>query len=51
MYRWEDDIKTDLKEVGWEGVDCLHGQGEGWVVSCSEHGKQTLEHHKMPSIS
>jgi hypothetical protein len=19
-----DDIKVDLKEVGWEGVDCIH---------------------------
>jgi hypothetical protein len=22
--RWEDNIKMDLKETGWEGVDCIH---------------------------
>jgi hypothetical protein len=22
--RWEDNIKMDLKEVGWEGVDWIH---------------------------
>jgi len=49
--RWEGDIKMDLTEIGWEGGDCVHGPGEGWVVSSSEHGKQTLEHHKMSGIS
>jgi len=42
---------VDLKEIGLEAVDCVHGPGEGWVVSSSEHGKQTLEHHKMSGIS
>jgi hypothetical protein len=23
-HRWEDNIKVDLKEMGWEGVDCIH---------------------------
>jgi hypothetical protein len=23
-HRWEDNIKMDLKEMGWEGVDWLH---------------------------
>jgi hypothetical protein len=22
--RWEDNIKMDLQEVGWEGMDCIH---------------------------
>jgi hypothetical protein len=22
--RWEDNIRTDLKEIGWEGVDWIH---------------------------
>jgi hypothetical protein len=23
-YRWEDNIRVDLREVGWEGVDWIH---------------------------
>jgi hypothetical protein len=23
-YRWENNIKMDLKETGWEGVDYIH---------------------------
>jgi hypothetical protein len=23
-HRWEDDIKMDLKEIGWECVDGIH---------------------------
>jgi hypothetical protein len=23
-HRWEDNIKLDLREVGWEGVDWMH---------------------------
>jgi hypothetical protein len=22
--RWEDNIKMDLKEISWKGVDCIH---------------------------
>jgi hypothetical protein len=22
--RWEDNIKMDLTEIGWEGVNCIH---------------------------
>jgi len=22
--RWEENIKTDLEETGWEGVNCIH---------------------------
>jgi hypothetical protein len=21
---WEDNIKRDLREIGWVGVDCIH---------------------------
>jgi hypothetical protein len=24
MYRWENNIKMDLKETGWEGLDWTH---------------------------
>jgi hypothetical protein len=27
MCRWEDIIKIDLQEKGWEGKDCLSGSG------------------------
>jgi hypothetical protein len=23
-HRWEDNIKVDLKEIGFEGVHCIH---------------------------
>jgi hypothetical protein len=23
-YRWEDNIKTDFREIGWGGVDWIH---------------------------
>jgi hypothetical protein len=22
--KWEDDIRMDIREIGWEGVDCMH---------------------------
>jgi hypothetical protein len=34
-YRWEDIIKMDLKEMGWEEVDRVHlseGRNWGWVL-------------------
>jgi hypothetical protein len=35
MHRWEDNIKMDLKEMGWEGVDLIHVLIIGRVVdSC-----------------
>jgi hypothetical protein len=32
--RWEDNIKMDLKEIGWEGVDRIHlAQGKDqWLT-------------------
>jgi hypothetical protein len=23
-HRWEDNIRTDLREIGWEGMDSIH---------------------------
>jgi hypothetical protein len=22
--RWEDNVKMDLREIGWDGIDCIH---------------------------
>jgi hypothetical protein len=22
--KWEDNIRIDLRDIGWEGVDCIH---------------------------
>jgi hypothetical protein len=27
--RWEDNIRTDLREIGWEGVDWIHLAQDG----------------------
>jgi hypothetical protein len=24
MHKWEDNIRMDLREIGWEGVDWMH---------------------------
>jgi hypothetical protein len=30
-HRWEDNIRVDLKEIGWEGVDWIHlAQDRDW---------------------
>jgi hypothetical protein len=30
-HRWKDNIKTDLMEIGWEGVDWIHvAQDRDW---------------------
>jgi len=38
MSRCEDDIKMDLRETGWKGVDCIH-LAQDRVSSC-EHGNE-----------
>jgi hypothetical protein len=35
--RWVDNVKMDLREVGWDGVD-WSGSGQGAVEGSSEHG-------------
>jgi hypothetical protein len=39
--RWEDNFKTDLKEVGWEGVDWSYFTQDGvqWRVVVSQATK------------
>jgi hypothetical protein len=32
--RWEDNIRMDLREVGWEGVDWIH-MAQDRIVACS----------------
>jgi hypothetical protein len=40
-HRWEDNIRTDLKETGWEDVNWdACGSGEGPVVGSYEHGNE-----------
>jgi hypothetical protein len=36
--RWEDDIKLDLLEVGWEGMDWIDLEGE--VAGCCGCGNE-----------
>jgi hypothetical protein len=41
--RWEDNIRMDLREVGWEVVDWIHlAQDKGPMAGCCEHGKKLL---------
>ena len=41
LVRWEDNIKMDLKEIGWEGHG-LDGSGSMiWICSC-EYNNETL---------
>jgi hypothetical protein len=36
-HRWEDDIKMDLREMGWEGVDWIHLDQDRDQWWCCEH--------------
>jgi hypothetical protein len=39
--RWVDNIKMDLREIGWEGVDWMHlAYDKGTVASCFEHDNE-----------
>jgi hypothetical protein len=43
--RWEDNIRRDLREIGWEGVEQMHlAQDKGPVAGYCEHGNE-------PSVS
>ena len=42
---WEDDIKADFKEIGWEGVDwnnLAHDRFKWWAVV------NTVMNHRVP---
>jgi hypothetical protein len=38
-FRWVDNIKIDLKRMGWYGLD-RSGSGQGPVKGCCEHGNE-----------
>jgi hypothetical protein len=41
---WEDNIRMDLREIRWVGVDCVldaAGSVNGSVAGCCEHGNET----------
>jgi hypothetical protein len=39
--RWEYNIKNDLREIGWEGLDWIRlAQVRGPVARSSEHGTE-----------
>jgi hypothetical protein len=49
--RWEDNIKTDLREVGWGGIDWIDlvQDRDKWrVLVCTV---MNLQFHKMRGIS
>ena len=50
--RWEDNIKMDLREVGWggHGLD-QSGSGKGQVVGCCEYGDEHSGSIKCGGIS
>jgi hypothetical protein len=41
-HRFQDNIKMDIRKVGWEGVDWNHVSEWGLVVSSCEHGNEPL---------
>jgi hypothetical protein len=41
-YRWEDNIKINLRETGLGGVDWNH-LAQGPVAGCCEHGNEPLD--------
>ena len=38
--KWEDNIKMDLREVGWGHVLDRSGSGQGQVADCCEYGNE-----------
>jgi hypothetical protein len=47
-HRWEDNIRRDLREIGWMGVDWIHlvkigTNGRGLVNMVSIKGRKFLE--------
>jgi len=40
-HRWEDNIRIDVREIGWECVDWIYlAQDKGPVAGCCEHGNE-----------
>jgi hypothetical protein len=39
--RWENNIRMDIRKIGYEGVDCMHlAQDRGPVAGFCEHGNE-----------
>jgi hypothetical protein len=46
-HRWEDNIRLDLREVGWEGVDWIHlAQDRDHWWAFGENNNETLVPYK-----
>jgi hypothetical protein len=41
--RWEDNIRIDLREIRWEGVEWIHLAQERPVAGCCEDGNERLD--------
>jgi hypothetical protein len=42
-HRWEDNIKMDLKEIGWVNMDWIYlVQDRGQMVGCCAHGNECI---------
>jgi hypothetical protein len=42
-YRWESNIRMDVREIGWKGVDWMLCSGQGAVVGFCEHGNEPFD--------
>jgi hypothetical protein len=40
--RWQENIKMDFKERGWEDVGCTHLAQTAPLVGCCEHGNEPI---------
>jgi hypothetical protein len=43
--RWQDNIRMDLRETGWEGVDWIH------LAQYNDQWRVLVEHCNKPSVS
>jgi hypothetical protein len=44
-HRWEGNIRVDLREIGWEGVDMIHlsqDRGQWWAVNKDWYVKESV---------
>jgi hypothetical protein len=41
-HRWLDNIKMNLREIGWGGMDWIDLAQDGPVEGCCEHGNESL---------
>jgi len=43
-HRWQDTMKMDIREIGWDGAGIdFYGLEQGQVVGCSEYGNACLD--------